>query len=173
MSDIPSLFWLAPVAGIIALLMARVFSASVMKRSEGDPEMVRIAQAVRDGAIAYLKRQYRIVAWVFVALVGFLGILAWLGLQPKLTMIVVPLAGLLSGLTGWFGMKMATNASARTAHAAKSSLNEGLVVAFRSGAVMGLNVVGFALLDISFWFFILNSYGDFFGLTGGPAERLA
>jgi K(+)-stimulated pyrophosphate-energized sodium pump len=173
MSDIPSLFWLAPVAGIIALLMARVFSASVMKRSEGDPEMVRIAQAVRDGAIAYLKRQYRVVAWVFVALVGFLGILAWLGLQPKLTMIGVPLAGLLSGLTGWFGMKMATNASARTAHAAKSSLNEGLVVAFRSGAVMGLNVVGFALLDISFWFFILNSYGDFFGLTGGPAERLA
>ncbi|MCF7687634.1 MAG: sodium/proton-translocating pyrophosphatase [Cephaloticoccus sp.] len=173
MTDIPSLFWLAPVAGLIALIMARVFSASVMKRSEGDPEMVRIAQAVREGAIAYLKRQYRVVAMVFVALVGFLGILAWLGLQPKLTMLGVPLAGLLSGLTGWFGMKMATNASARTAHAAKGSLNEGLVVAFRSGAVMGLNVVGFALLDISFWFFVLNSFGDFFGLTGGPAERLA
>jgi len=81
MTDIPSLFWLAPVAGLIALIMARVFSASVMKRSEGDPEMVRIAQAVRDGAIAYLKRQYRVVAMVFVALIGFLGILAWLGLQ--------------------------------------------------------------------------------------------
>lgn len=173
MSDIPSLFWLAPVAGIIALLMARVFSASVMSRSEGDPEMVRIAQAVRDGAIAYLKRQYRVVTMVFIALVAFLGILAWLGLQPKLTMLGVPLAGLLSGLTGWFGMKMATNASARTAHAAKSSLNEGLVVAFRSGAVMGLNVVGFALLDISFWFYVLNSHGDTLGLTGGPAERLA
>lgn len=173
MSDIPSLFWLAPVAGIIALLMARVFSASVMKRSEGDPEMVRIAQAVRDGAIAYLKRQYRVVAMVFVALVAFLGLLAWLGLQPKLTMLGVPLAGLLSGLTGWFGMKMATNASARTAHAAKSSLNEGLQIAFRSGAVMGLNVVGFALLDISFWFYMLNSHGDALGLTGGPAERLA
>lgn len=173
MSDIPSLFWLAPVAGIIALLMARVFSASVMKRSEGDPEMVRIAQAVRDGAIAYLKRQYRVVFGVFIVLIAFLGLLAWLGLQPKLTMLGVPLAGLLSGLTGWFGMKMATNASARTTHAAKQSLNEGLIVAFRSGAVMGLNVVGFALLDISFWFYMLNSHGDFFGLTGGPAERMA
>ena len=173
MSDIPSLFWLAPVAGIIALIMARIFSASVMKRTEGDAEMVRIAQAVREGAIAYLKRQYRVVSLVFVALVIFLGLLAWLGLQPKLSMIGVPLAGLLSGLTGWFGMKMATNASARTAAAAKQSLNDGLVVAFRSGAVMGLNVVGFALLDISFWFFMLNSFGDAFGLTGGPAERLA
>jgi len=131
MSDIPSLFWLAPVAGIIALLMARVFSASVMKRSEGDPEMVRIAQAVRDGAIAYLKRQYRVVFGVFIVLIAFLGLLAWLGLQPKLTMLGVPLAGLLSGLTGWFGLKMATNASARTTQAAKKSLNEGLIVAFR------------------------------------------
>jgi K(+)-stimulated pyrophosphate-energized sodium pump len=173
LSDIPSLFWLAPIAGVAALLMARVFSASVMRRSEGDPEMVRIAQAVRDGAIAYLVRQYKVVTFVFVALVVFLGLLWQLGLQPGLTMIGVPIAGLLSGLTGWFGMKMATNASARTAFAAKQSLNEGLVVAFRSGAVMGLNVVGFALLDISFWFFILNSYGEFFGLSGGPAERIA
>ncbi len=173
MSDIPSLFWLAPVAGIIALVMARVFSASVMKRSEGDPEMVRIAQAVRDGAIAYLMRQYRVVFGVFIVLIAFLGLLAWLGLQPKLTMLGVPLAGLLSGLTGWFGMKMATNASARTTHAAKQSLNEGLIVAFRSGAVMGLNVVGFALLDISFWFYVLNSHGEALGLSGGPAERLA
>jgi len=173
MSDIPSLFWLAPAAGIIALIMARIFSASVMKRTEGDAEMVRIAQAVRDGAIAYLKRQYKVVAFVFLALVVFLGILWKLGLQPGLSMFGVPLAGLLSGLTGWFGMKMATNASARTAAAAKQSLNDGLVVAFRSGAVMGLNVVAFALLDISFWFFALNSFGEAFGLTGGPAERLA
>ncbi len=173
LSAIPSLFWLAPLAGVAALLMARVFSASVMRRSEGDSEMVRIAQAVRDGAIAYLVRQYRVVAYVFVALILFLGLLALLGLQPKLTMIGVPLAGFLSGLTGWFGMKMATNASARTAFAAKQSLNDGLVVAFRSGAVMGLNVVGFALLDISFWFVVLNGWGDFFGLTGGPAERIA
>ncbi|MBA4136715.1 MAG: sodium-translocating pyrophosphatase [Opitutus sp.] len=173
LSEIPSLFWLAPIAGIAALLMARVFSASVMKRSEGDDEMVRIAQAVREGAIAYLFRQYKVVAVVFVALVGFLAALWLLGLQPGLTMVGVPLAGFLSGLTGWFGMKMATNASARTAHAAKHSLNDGLVVAFRSGAVMGLNVVGFALLDISFWFVVLNHFGEALGLSGGPAERIA
>jgi len=173
LSEVPSLFWLAPVAGVAALIMARVFSASVMRRSEGDAEMIRIAQAVREGAIAYLMRQYRVVAMVFVALVAFLGLLAWLGLQPGLSMIGVPLAGLLSGLTGWFGMKMATNASARTAFAAKQSLNDGLVVAFRSGAVMGLNVVAFALLDISFWFVVLNAFGTRFGLTGGPAEQLA
>ena len=173
LSDVPSLFWLAPLAGVAALIMARVFSASVMRRSEGDPEMIRIAQAVRDGAIAYLKRQYRVVAMVFVALVAFLGLLSWLGLQPGLSMIGVPLAGFLSGLTGWFGMKMATNASARTAFAAKQSLDDGLVVAFRSGAVMGLNVVAFALLDITFWFVVLNTFGAQFGLVGGPAEQLA
>ena len=173
LSEIPSLFWLAPVAGIAALLMARFFSASVMKRSEGDEEMVRIAQAVREGAIAYLFRQYKVVSIVFVVLVAFLGLLWLLGLQPGLSMLGVPLAGFLSGLTGWFGMKMATNASARTAHAAKASLNDGLVVAFRSGAVMGLNVVGFALLDISFWFIVLNHFGEAIGLSGGPAERMA
>jgi K(+)-stimulated pyrophosphate-energized sodium pump len=173
LSEIPSLFWLAPIAGIAALLMARVFSASVMKRSEGDEEMVRIAQAVREGAIAYLFRQYKVVSIVFVALVAFLGVLWMLRLQPGLTMVGVPLAGFLSGLTGWFGMKMATNASARTAQAAKHSLNDGLVVAFRSGAVMGLNVVGFALLDISFWFIVLNHFGEALGLSGGPAERIA
>ncbi len=172
MTDIPTLFWLAPLAGLAALIMARVFGASVMKRSEGDDEMIRIAQAVREGAIAYLKQQYKVVALVFVILVGFLWLLAQLGLQPKITMIGVPLAGFLSGLCGWFGMKMATNASARTTHAVKSSLNEGLVVAFRSGAVMGLNVVAFAILDISFWFIVFNTFGDQIGLAGGSAERM-
>ena len=170
MSDIPGLFYLAPIGGILALLMARGFNRSVMSLSEGDSEMIRIAQAVREGAIAYLKRQYRVVFFVFVGLVAFLGVMAWLDLQPALTMIGVPLAGLLSGLCGWFGMRMATNASARTTHAVKNSLNDGLRVAFRSGAVMGLNVVGFALLDVSFWFFILNSFGEKFGMTGGITE---
>ena len=132
--------------------------------------MVRIAQAVREGAIAYLTRQYRIVAMVFVALVAFLGLLSWVGLQPGLTMLGVPLAGFLSGLCGWFGMRMATNASARTAHAVKASLNEGLTVAFRSGAVMGLNVVGFALLDVSFWFALLTHFGEHFGISTGLVE---
>ena len=170
---LPDAFWLAPLAGLAALVMARVFAAGVMRKSEGDPEMVRIAQAVREGAKAYLFRQYKVVAMVFVGLVVALAVMWQLGLQPGLTLIGVPVAGFLSGLCGWFGMKMATNASARTAQAAKQSLNEGLQVAFRSGAVMGLNVVGFALLDICLWFFLFNTFGDALGLTGSAAERIA
>jgi len=161
-SEIPTPYWLAPIGALTALAMARFFSGSVMRRTEGDDEMKRIAQAVREGAMAYLTRQYKVVAAVFVALLLVLFVLSFgLGLQPKLSLLGVPVAGLLSGLCGWFGMRMATNASARTAAAAKENLNEGLTVAFRSGAVMGLNVVGFALLDVSVWFFVLNAVGDF------------
>jgi K(+)-stimulated pyrophosphate-energized sodium pump len=159
--DIPKLYFLAPAGGIVALLMAKVFSGQVMKASEGDDEMVRIAEAVRQGAMAYLTRQYKVVAGVFVLLVAFLAVMWTLDLQHPLALVGVPVAGLLSGLCGWFGMKMATNASARTAHAAGQSLNEGLRIAFRSGAVMGLVVVGFALLDVSVWFAVLNSVTEF------------
>ena len=162
--DIPNLYYLAPIAAVAALLTARVLQSSVLKRSEGDAEMIRIAAAVRAGAMAYLARQYRVVFMVFIGLVGLLALLWMAGLQPKLTMIGVPLAGFLSGLCGWFGMRMATSASARTTAAAKQSLNEGLQVAFRAGAVMGLNVVGFALLDVSFWFFVLSRFGQKWGL---------
>jgi H(+)-translocating pyrophosphatase len=163
--DIPPLYVLGPIGAVVALVMAFVFSRSVMSKSEGDDEMVRIAEAVRKGAMAYLVRQYKVVALVFVALVVFLAILSFgLGLQPVLSIVGVPVAGLLSGLCGWFGMKMATNASARTANAAKESLNDGLRVAFRSGAVMGLVVVGFALLDVSVWFAILNTFGERLGV---------
>ena len=137
-----------------ALGAAFAFSRGVMASSEGEGEMVEIAQAVRDGAMAYLTRQYKVVALVFVALVAVLFVLSTQGTQAWQTAIGVPVAGLFSGLCGWFGMKMATNASARTAYAAKQSLNDGLKVAFRAGAVMGLVVVGFALLDISAWFFL-------------------
>ena len=147
----------APIGAVAALLMAFLFSRSVMSRSEGEPLMIEIAEAVRQGAMAYLKRQYRVVTFVFVVLVVILIGLGLADVQPIWSAIGVPIAGLFSGLCGWFGMKMATNASARTAFAAKQSLNEGLTVAFRSGAVMGLVVVGFALLDISAWFFIWNS----------------
>jgi len=158
-------FYVAPVAAVIALIMAYVFYSSVMKRSEGDADMIHIAQAVRDGAMAYLTRQYKVVAGVFVILVIVLGILAFgLNLQPKLSLVGVPIAGFLSGLCGWFGMKMATNASARTTHAAKDSLNDALTIAFRSGAVMGLVVVGFALLDASAWYFILNTFFEDMGI---------
>ncbi|MDQ7013699.1 MAG: sodium-translocating pyrophosphatase [Planctomycetota bacterium] len=156
-ADIPAPYYIAPIGAVVALIMARVFSASVMKKTEGDAEMVRIAEAVREGAMAYLTRQYRVVAMVFVVLVLFLAALVGLKLQPWQTLIGVPIAGLLSGLCGWFGMKMATNASARTTAAVKTSLNDGLTVAFRSGAVMGLTVVGFALLDVSAWFGVFNA----------------
>jgi K(+)-stimulated pyrophosphate-energized sodium pump len=159
MSDVTPAYYLAPIGGVLALIMAKMFQLSVMKKSEGDENMIEIAQAVRDGAMAYLTRQYKVVAGVFVLLIIFLGIMYALKLQSAFTLIGVPVAGLFSGLCGWFGMKMATNASARTTWAAKQSLNEGLTVAFRSGAVMGLNVVGFALIDISAWFFIFNSTG--------------
>jgi K(+)-stimulated pyrophosphate-energized sodium pump len=160
--DLPLLYFIAPAAALLALVMAFVFSRGVMKYSEGDDEMIRIAQAVRDGAMAYLKRQYRVVTMVFVALVGVLAVLSFgLGIQPTESLIGVPLAGLFSGLCGWLGMKMATNASARTTFAVKDSLNEGLRVAFRSGAVMGLVVVGFALLDASVWFFLFNAVLEF------------
>ncbi len=171
LNEIPAPYWVAPIGAIAALLMAQVFTRSVMKESEGDDEMIRIAQAVRDGAMAYLTRQYKVVAGVFVLLVIFLAGLWALNLQPALSMLGVPVAGFLSGLCGWFGMKMATNASARTTYAAKQSLNSGLKVAFRSGAVMGLNVVGFALLDVSIWFLLLNGFGDQIGLSGSVAEN--
>lgn len=163
--SIPPAFFLAPIGALAALVMARIFTASVMKRPAGDEEQVRIATAVREGAMAYLKRQYRVVAFVFVGLLAMLGLMAWQGLQPMLSLIGVPVAGLLSGLCGWFGMSMATHASSRTAAAAKESLNDGLTVAFRSGAVMGLNVVGFALLDVSVWFLILNGFGEKLGIS--------
>ena len=152
--NLSPLYWLGPVGAISALGAAFAFSRGVMANSEGEGEMVEIAQAVRDGAMAYLTRQYKVVALVFVALVAVLFVLSTQGTQAWQTAIGVPVAGLFSGLCGWFGMKMATNASARTAFATKQSLNDGLKVAFRAGAVMGLVVVGFALLDISAWFFL-------------------
>jgi len=147
----------APIGAVLALIAAFAFSRSVMSKSEGEPEMIRIAEAVRQGAMAYLVRQYKVVTVVFIVLIGILVALGFLGIQPKATAIGVPIAGIFSGLCGWFGMKMATNASARTTFAAKQSLNDGLTVAFRSGAVMGLVVVGFALLDASIWFLIWNA----------------
>ena len=151
-----TLYWIAPVGAVAALIMAYVFSRGVMAQSEGEPEMIEIAEHVRSGAMAYLKRQYKVVFVVFVVLVGILALLGYAGIQPIWSALGVPVAGLLSGLCGWFGMKMATNASARTTWAVKKSLNDGLKIAFRSGAVMGLVVVGFALLDVSVWFYLWN-----------------
>jgi K(+)-stimulated pyrophosphate-energized sodium pump len=153
---LPWLWYLAPIGAVTALIFAYVFYRGVMEVDEGEPIMREIAQAVRIGAMAYLVRQYKVVLGVFVALfVTFLLLAFVFRVQHPIVAFAFLTSGFFSGLCGFIGMKTATNASARTANAARSSLNGALRVAFRAGAVMGLVVVGFALLDISFWFFVL------------------
>ncbi|MCF8363811.1 MAG: sodium/proton-translocating pyrophosphatase, partial [Prolixibacteraceae bacterium] len=147
-------FFLIPVASVIALVFAWFFYKSMMKNSEGNDKMKEIAQHVREGAMAYISRQYSVVALVFAVILVILTILAYMGVQNPFVPIAFLTGGFFSGLCGYLGMKTATNASARTAQGASESLNKGLKVAFRSGAVMGLIVVGFALLDISLWYLI-------------------
>jgi len=151
-----TLFWFAPAGAILALIFAVIFYKSVMKASEGTERMREIAQAVREGAYAYLYRQYKVVTVVFIVLLVILGVLAYFGVQNPFVPIAFLTGGFFSGLCGFLGMKTATNASARTAHGASNSLNEGLQVAFKSGAVMGLVVVGFGLIDIAAWYLILD-----------------
>ena len=153
---VTQLFWIIPVASIVALVFAWLFFKSMMKSSEGTDKMKEIAQHVRDGAMAYLSRQYKVVGIVFVVLLVILTILAYMGVQNPFVPIAFLTGGFFSGLCGFLGMKTATFASARTAHGASESLNKGLKVAFRSGAVMGLVVVGFGLLDISLWYILLT-----------------
>lgn len=149
-------FWLVPITSLIALFFAWHFFRQMMKNSEGNATMKEIAQHVREGAMAYLRRQYRVVAMVFVVLVILLAVLAYMGVQNPFVPIAFLTGGFFSGLCGFLGMKTATFASARTAQGASISLNQGLKIAFRSGAVMGLIVVGFGLLDIALWFWFLN-----------------
>jgi K(+)-stimulated pyrophosphate-energized sodium pump len=151
-----SYFEFIPLAALAALFFAWYFYKTMMKSSEGTPKMKEIAQHVREGAMAYLKSQYRVVTLVFLVLVVVLTILAYMGVQNPFVPIAFLTGGFFSGLCGYLGMKTATNASARTAQGASESLNRGLKVAFRSGAVMGLVVVGFGLLDISLWYIILT-----------------
>ena len=152
-----ALFWVVPVASIIALVLAGYFYRQMMRESEGTPLMEKIASHVRKGAMSYLKQQYKIVGIVFLGLVVLFSIMAYgFQLQNSWVPVAFLTGGFFSGLSGYLGMKTATNASARTANAARTSLNGGLRVAFRSGAVMGLVVVGLGLLDISFWYLILD-----------------
>ncbi len=162
MGHIPTIFWLIPAASIIALLFARYFFVQMKKQSEGTDKMKTIALHVRKGAMAYLRQQYKVVGWVFLVLVIFFAFLAYgLEVQNKWVPFAFLSGGLFSGLAGFIGMKTATYASARTAQAASESLNRGLRVAFRSGAVMGLTVVGLGLLDISIWYLVLDHFeGD-------------
>jgi K(+)-stimulated pyrophosphate-energized sodium pump len=153
--EMPVLLWLAPLGALIALGVAFFFYRTVMGRSEGTPRMSEIAQAVREGAMAYLGRQYRVVGVVFIALFVIFLALALFGLQSIYVPFAFVVGGLFSAITGYIGMRTATSASARTANAARTSLNEGLQVAFRAGAVMGLSVVGLALLNITLVFVFL------------------
>ena len=132
----------------------------MMRESEGTEQMKTIAKYVREGAMSYLKQQYKVVAIVFVVLASVFAVMAYFGLQNNWVPFAFLTGGFFSALAGFFGMKTATYASARTANAAKNSLNKGLQVAFRSGAVMGLVVVGLALLDISAWYLVLNHFID-------------
>ena len=152
-----NLFLLAPIASVVALSFAYYFYHQMMKCSEGTPTMANIARHVRQGAMSYLKQQYKIVSIVFLVLVILFSVMAYgFEVQNKWVPIAFLTGGFFSGLSGFLGMKTATYASARTANAARNSLNEGLKVAFRSGAVMGLVVVGLGLFDISFWYYILD-----------------
>jgi len=154
---LPIVWWVAPIAAFCALFMARFFYGQVMKADEGTDLMQEIAGFVREGAMAYLTQQYRVVFKVFIVICGLLAIMAFvLHTQHKIVPLAFLTGGLLSGICGWLGMKTATHAAHRTAAGAQKSLNDGLVVAFRAGAVMGMVVVGFGLLDTSCWFLILR-----------------
>jgi len=153
-----ALFWIVPGASLLALCFAYYFFKKMMKESEGTATMKKIAQHVRVGAMSYLKQQYKVVVLVFIVLAILFAVMAYFGLQNPWVPFAFLTGGFFSGLAGFFGMKTATYASARTANAAQHSLNKGLQVAFRSGAVMGLVVVGLGLLDISLWYLILNHF---------------
>jgi K(+)-stimulated pyrophosphate-energized sodium pump len=156
MAGTPWSWWIAPVAAILALGFAYYFYKKVMAAPEGNEKMISIANYVREGAYAYLFRQYSVVTLVFLILLVILAVCAYLGVQNPFVPVAFLTGGFFSGLCGFLGMKTATNASSRTAQGASVSLNQGLQVAFRSGAVMGLVVVGFGLLDISLWYLILD-----------------
>ena len=153
-----SLFFIVPLASLLALGFAYYFYRWMKKEDEGTDRMKEIAQHVREGAMAYLKQQYKVVIMVFIALAILFTVMAVFGLQNPWVPFAFLTGGFFSGLAGFFGMKTATYASARTANAARNSLNDGLKVAFRSGAVMGLTVVGLALLDIALWYLILDYF---------------
>ena len=157
--NIPVAFWLVPIASVVALSMAWFFFRQMMGEDEGTPRMREIAGHVRRGAMAYLKQQYKVVTIVFVVLAVIFAFMAYvLHVQNPWVPVAFLTGGFFSGLAGFFGMKTATYASGRTANGARQGLNRGLKIAFRSGAVMGLTVVGLGLLDIAMWFLILSAF---------------
>ncbi len=155
------MFWFIPFAAVLALVFAWIFFKQLMKQDEGTDTMKKIALHVRKGAMSYLRQQYKIVVIVFIIMAVFFAVLAYVfDLQNDWVPFAFLTGGFFSALAGFLGMKTATYASARTANAARKSLNAGLKVAFRAGAVMGLVVVGLALLDISIWYLVLDAFVD-------------
>jgi len=155
-SGTPILWWFAPIFAITALGFAWYFYKKMMEAPQGTEKMIEIATHVRQGAYAYLFRQYKVVTGVFILLLIIFAVLSYYGIQNPFVPVAFLTGGFFSGLCGFLGMKTATNASARTAQGASEGLNRGLQVAFRSGAVMGLVVVGFGLLDITLWYILLD-----------------
>jgi K(+)-stimulated pyrophosphate-energized sodium pump len=161
MDTLTPIFWIVPAAALVALGFAYFFYRQMMKTSEGNDKMKTIAQFVREGAMSYLKQQYKVVGIVFLCMVIVFSIMAYgFDMQNPWVPIAFLSGGFFSAFAGYLGMKTATNASARTANAAITSLNKGLQIAFRSGAVMGLVVVGLVLIDIAAWYLILNYFTD-------------
>jgi len=171
MEDLTILMYVVLAASVLALSFAYYFYRSMLKKDEGTDLMKKIASHVRKGALAYLKQQYKVVTIVFVVLAVIFAVMAYFRLQNGIVWFAFLTGGFFSGLAGYFGMKTATYASARTANAARQSLNAGLQVAFRSGAVMGLTVVGLALLDVAGWFLILQKTG-LLALVGAEADMI-
>ena len=168
--SIPVIWWIAPLGAVVALAFAWVFYKEVMAADEGDEKMKEIASYVSVGAMAYLRRQYKVVAIFFVVASAVLFFMGVIGVQHQIVFVAFLTGGFFSGLCGWLGMRTATMASNRTTQGAKESLNRGLVVAFRAGAVMGLVVVGFGLLDITLWFLVLSKIAPMFGMEMGLVE---
>ena len=169
-----TLFWIVPVASIVALLFAAIFFFSMKKADEGTDRMKEIAGYVREGAMAYLKQQYKIVGIFFIIIALIFAVMAYFNMQNNIVPVAFLTGGIFSGLAGFIGMKTATYASGRVAQACrdeKDGLNKGLQLAFRSGAVLGLTVVGFGLLDISAWYLVLSKIPAF-GLNGKEVDDL-
>jgi K(+)-stimulated pyrophosphate-energized sodium pump len=154
--NIPWIWWVAPLSSIAGLFVAYYFYKAMMTAPKGSEKMEAIASYVREGAYAYLFSQYRVVALVFFVLFLIFTGMAYVGIQNPFVPVAFISAGFFSALSGFLGMKTATQASSRTAQGAIHSLNRALQVAFRSGAVMGLLVVSFGLLNIAFWYWLLD-----------------
>ena len=168
--EIPGIWWVAPAGAVVALIFAWIFYRQVKAADEGDEKMKEIAAHVRDGAMAYLKRQYKVVFIFFIIVSAILYVMGRIGAQHPIVFAAFLTGGFFSGLCGFLGMKTATLASNRTTQGAKESLNRGLTVAFRAGAVMGMVVVGFGLLDITLWFLALTKFAPWMYQTMGWGE---